>query len=562
MSVPPEMTRSRRTLGVAAALFPITVLLDAALLRFVGLVWIDQLVFAVVVLVWAAAGAAMLYRIRDILPDRLTFYALAATLGMLVHAALCFVLFHTAVVEATGLYDFRAAAQAAFAILLLPALLGARPGFKAARGPWLATPKATAAIFALASVVAIVTAFGFFNNKDGQGRGQLRAWVASGTPLLEQRTAPNWGDPQDRPSQLFGGDLARRGFPDAYPFGAVSHRGVETTLTGIAYLSGRFFRVRWAAFSKPLCLLWLFVGSHWMFLIARERGLKEVPAVLATAGMLLYAALNLFAFRAPVSSYNIAPASGTLYHNVHQLASVAIGLAGLYLLTRDLRQESGLFAFGCTFLGASLFYKPSFFAMVVPGLALAVLIGRRFRSRDVLRGASVLLAGAALWYGYPWLLDLPMRWSVPLEVAFLPWQRGNASASVAWPVTSESALAISVLVLGYAALVVPALHAGWRLARRLRSQSLPALATTVPPATAVLLVAAAGGILSGLFLIAGDGNYMWGSAVGLFCLLPLLVDEIGRIAKRPLRRLAWTIYGAHLLSGAWNLWVFGYWGTF
>jgi hypothetical protein len=359
-----------------------------------------------------------------------------------------------------------------------------------------------------------------------------------------------------------GGGLGRGDrFPHAYPFGAVSHRGVETTLSGVALLVARRFTEKgWARASKPLCLLWLFLATYWVFRIAKERSQRDGSALAAAAGVLLYAALNPFLLRAAVSSYGICPAAGTLYHNVHQQASLAIGLGGLYLALRSLRRPTGLLEIGCALIGASLFFKPSFYAMVVPALAVGVFLARGFRLRaDTLVGLGLLLACAGVWFAYPALFGIRGRWSIPVDLDFLPWHHFYVPKAIAWPTSGGVMLLLWVLVLGHASWVLPTLFAFRRWQRRPRGGGARGW---IEPGAAVLLVTACSGLLSGYLLRAGQGNYMWGSAVGIVCALPLVSGGIAAIEAWAARRIAWLLYLAHLASGAWNLWLFAYYDIF
>src|SRR5262245_45724649 len=138
---------------------------DVGILRWVGLSWGDQLTFVTVLLVWTLTGHLILSRWTLLLPDRFTAYAVSAALGMTLHAGLAFALFHTRLQRATGLPGSRAAALAAIAILLVPAALEVVRGWSAIDArPWFSSADSAARVLALASVVALLSAFGVANN--------------------------------------------------------------------------------------------------------------------------------------------------------------------------------------------------------------------------------------------------------------------------------------------------------------------------------------------------------------------------------------------------------------
>jgi hypothetical protein len=550
--------RAGTTSWAAVFVFSVTALLDLAMLRFVGWSSVDLVAFAIVVLVWVSAGLAALRWRSDRFPDRLSLFATAVIIGMVLHAGLCFVAFHLPFQELVDIPGNRQAARAAFMWLLLPALLAA-VGRPRAEPParWVAEPLPAALLFAFASCVALLTAFGYLNSREPEG-GHLKARVVSGAPVFGTRYPPNWGSDQDRESQLMGGGLGLgRRFPNAFPFDRVSHRGVETTLSGVALLGGRFSDKRWARVSKPLCLLWLFLASYWIFRIAKDRSQSDGSALLAGAGALLYAALNPYVLRAAISSYGVCPASGTLYHNVHQQASLAIGLGGLYLVLRDLRRPRGLLGIGCTLVGASLFFKPSFYAMVVPALGIGIWFARGFRiGWDAILGLGAILCCAGIWFAYPTLFAVEMRWTVPIDFGFLPWHQAAARPAMAWQASGPVALLASVVLLGHAAWMLPVASVARRLIEN--RDRMEGMRSWIAPSSLVLLIAAASGILSGYVLRASSGNFMWGSAVGIVCALPLVTGEIAAIRRGLVRGVAWLVFFAHLASGAWNLWLFGY----
>ena len=562
------MTRRRSSgailLGAAA------LALDATVLRWVGLSWGDQLTFLATLAAWSLAGHLILSRWDRLLPDRFTAYAASTALGMTLHAGLCFVLFHTGVWRLTGLPGPRAAAWAAFALLLVPALIEARRVGRTPDGRlWFSSAWSAAQLLALASILALLAAFGFANNDprvDVWSPIRVNTLVAARRSPFATSVVPEWGTRQDRHSQAMLGpsQVAELGFPRAFGWRGLPHHGVETLLVGLSVLRGPFSVERSVAFSKPLSLVWLFLVAYWSYLIARAVAeLSHGLAVIAAAGTLFYAALNVFAFWGSVTSYRLAPISGTLYHNLTQPASLAVGLGGLHFALIALRDRRALFALGCLLLGSSFFFKPSLFTLAAPALGLAAALqGRSAGRRDVLVGFGILGAAVVLWFAYPRLLHVDTG-NVPIKLAFLPWHRFHAPDRIAWPVGTRLSLALSVLVLSYAGFLLPmlGLASPWRTVRRRLRDAFR------HPDVVALTALFALGFLSGMFLVEDNyryahGNFMWGYAVGHFTFLPFVVLGISRIQGTFVRRAGWTLYGAHLVSGAWNLLVLAYEGKF
>ena len=544
--------------------------LDVAVLRGVGLFWGDQLSFLAILAAWSLAGHLFLSRWDRLLPDPFTAYAVSAALGMTLYAGLCFVLFHTSVWRLTGLRGPRAAAWAAFALLLVPALVEARRVWRATeRRPSLTSTYSVPVIFVLASVVALLSAFGVANNETGldpseDRRVSVRKLVEAGPSAFTTNVVPEWGSRQDRESHIMNGPwrVAELGFPAAFGQG-FQHYGVESLLAGLSLLRGPFSIERSVAFSKPLSLLWLFLVPYWALLIARLTArLSEGLALWAATGVLFYSALNAFALWAPVSSYRVAPISGTLYHNTTQQASLAVGLAGLYLALLGLRERRSVFPLGCLLLSGSLIFKPSLFTIAAPSLSVAVALhGRTAWRPNMLAGVGLMATAVVVWFGYPRLLQIDMLAS-PIEPAFFPWHSFHAPERIPWSVWSAPSLAVSVLGLSYAAFLLAPIGLGapWHgVGRRLR-------AALSQPDVVALVVLFALSVTSGLLLVEGNwrhsqGNFMWGYAAGHLTFLPFVVRGISRIANTFVRRLAWTVYVAHLVSGAWNLFLLAYAGV-
>jgi len=529
------------------------VIAHALVLRWVGLWWGAQAVGLGLLALWGLAGFRVLHARTAAFPDRFGVAATSVALGFAVHLGLAFVFFHRPLVKALGVADLRAAALLALGVLVVPAVGGARR----LRGDleprrWLVSPVGALVLFAGASLVALLAAYGYRDGLAGP-ENQVSALVAAGQSWRGRDVVPEWGSTQDRHQQLFEGGVALRGFPKGFPRGRFEHRGVETALTAVGYLVGPFQEESWMAVAKPLSLLWLFLAAYGLYAIARPQA-PEGAAVAAGLGALLYAALNPSLLTgAAASSYRVFPASGTLYHSVTQQASLGLGFIGIALCVRALQDGARLYAPGCALLLAALFCKPSFFLIAGPLVLLAALLHRRVLERaDAVAGAAWLLGGVAFWLLYPRVLGLPTL-GLPVEPGFFAWQR-NTDLHLPWDVARTGVLVVSVLTLSFAAFVLP-------LADLLRRRPRPSPSTLLLAAIALL------GVGCGLLLVeqgrkAGQGNVMWSAAAGLLLALPLLVRAIGAIESRAARIAAWSIYAAHLASGAWNLWWLGFRGLF
>lgn len=575
-SMASRMRRDRTQPGAILVLGLPVLALDVLALHVLGLRMLDLLAFLALMAVWTLAGSLFLHRQRHAFPDRFTFYALSAVLGMAIAMSAWFVGFQSSLLEGLGNPDPRSVALGVTALLLAPALAGAVLAARDRGGPpAMAQPGAITVLWVVGSCVACLSAFGVENNEFGKA-GTIRARIADGRPVMEQNFLPNWGRLADRAAHVvsYTRDIDAHGLPVETSFtggrGRIVHStlgtgsGVPVTLLGALYPSGPHSRSRAMAFSKILSLAWLFLVPLWIFCIARD--VLDAPVAascLAGVGALTYAGLNLHAFVAPVSSYWICVASGSLFHNVTQQASLAVGFAGLYLALLDMRHPRGLFALGCLLVSLSALYKPSLFSVAAPAIGLVSLLqGRVAWRRDVLLGWVALVLLPAFWLIYPRLTGTEPL-SAPVSVDFLGVLQVRTRGVLPWSTTTELKLLLTIALLAYAPLILPI--AGWA-ARVLRERSTPMPAgsrRSNRPEIAALLVVIALGLFGGYALVESGprrphANFLWGAAVAHLCMLPFVTRAIARIEPRWLRVSGWLVYAANLASGVWNLWVYAF----
>ena len=96
-------------------------------------------------------------------------------------------------------------------------------------------------------------------------------------------------------------------------------------------------------------------------------GLSRPLSWLAQLGFAVFAPLNWPPLRTDVSSYlGLVASSGTLYHNITQLYSLAMGLLGVLLVGTAVKRRETDWAFvvGCVSGAGSFFFKPSFYTIL------------------------------------------------------------------------------------------------------------------------------------------------------------------------------------------------------
>jgi hypothetical protein len=244
---------------------------------------------------------------------------------------------------------------------------------------------------------------------------------------------------------------------------------------------------------------------------------------------------------------------------------MAIGVVGVWLVLLDLARERRLYALGCVLVALSVLYRPPLYFVAVPALGLASLrLGRRFWRADVLLGWCAILAALAFWLLYPRAIEAQTL-EAPIGLGFMVIQWRYVSSSELLPAGWIAALGMSgtkavIVALAYAALALPGLALARELARGAEPRRRVLAAATRPEVLAVLLIFA-WGTLSGMCFFQRDEdylalNYAFGAAAAYVCFLPLLCALIARIEHPVLRACAWSVYAAHLASGALNLWIY------
>jgi len=357
------------------------------------------------------AGALCLRGKETLFPDRFTFALAAVAFGFVMHMALCFVLFHVRVESALGIRSRRAAAVVALCVLCgLGAIQLLTSRRRLAQLPRCNCPGSAAIVFALASIVAITAHFGFGNDltRANHSGPELNTTVAAFFHDYAEpeephswRSLPEWDSRIDSLfyAWLIPQAIEEHGLPGSFKpalsgddsrLGRFQHIGVSLQLLGLTEASAPFGARSMAAFSKPLTLAWMVLFAWWLFQIGHTiLGLSARAALMGVTGGLFFSAIDLTPlFRdGIIPSHVLSYVATPIYWNMNQLAQLAIGLGGVYLVLRALANASPSYALGCVLVASSLFYKPSLYFVAVPAIGLASLRAVRILPRaDVVLG--------------------------------------------------------------------------------------------------------------------------------------------------------------------------------
>lgn len=223
------------------------------------------------------------------------------------------------------------------------------------------------------------------------------------------------------------------------------------------------------------------------------------------------------------------PASGSLYHNLTQLGSVAVAATALVALDECVgsRRDRHL-ALACFLVVVSGLIKPTTFVVLAPALCV-VLVLARSRARRLLVAGCVLGAGV-LFYGLPALVEElppapPWAWTPGRALTLDFWSRQWVSLGLALP----AGLAWS-----------------WGAGHRLRSGSWDW--------TDVGFVALGGGVLFAGSLTEPSrtdaGNHLWSEMAAIILVAPCLVNCVARWANALAEPRWWPQRAGALLAVA------------
>lgn len=560
----PNSQMTTRTASRSRRLVLAISLADALLLRWVGVEWPDQALFLLTVGLWCLSGTILCKALPTLPRCRPLLLALSTAFGMCFHSGLCFLLFHRVVFTAMGT-TLAGAARVAYAVLALVALFGILPFIRTWKAYGRGNLGGGAALFAICSIVAAAAAFGY--GATDRGGAHAHRIVPD---------APYWGLQIDRLIHLeaLPTVIAREGLPNR----DLQHLGVQVSLLAMSLLTGSDdVAPRVVAFSKPACLLWYFLATYAHFAISRfVLRLSRRVALVAAAAVLLYGAINstwLPGSPSLRSSSIVYPAGCTTYHNVTQVAGMAVGFCGLLLVLLDQARPSRAFVAGCLLIASSFFFKPALISVVAPALLLFVLL----RHRTALTGGALIgllaVASAPVVYAaYSVVMQIEVR-TTPVAFDFFWPLRAQPDSPHFIPPMPALQLAhdstarriLAYFLSGYAAWVLPVLAC---LAMRFRSNpdggcragTSPASRLFAPPAMLLWTIFVLG-TLGGLCLVEDNefwacGNFLWGFAIAQFCVYPFLSAMLAEMRPTSLKVVAYAVFALHLLSGVGNLFLF------
>ena len=415
---------------------------------------------------------------------------------------------------------------------------------------------------AMACLISAATIYGYWNQRPErlEGLEEVESVAISsrgGRAERERGAASNWGREFDLVTHLHNFPLLmvenlHYGRPPV-PFAA--HRGTQVLVIGVLLPTQTFGGIGMADAAKVLSWLLLFCVLYMLAFMGRVVvGLPPPLVRLLPVIGVLFAPINTPPWALDFSSYRgMFPSAATLYFNITQLTSMSIALAGLVTLGLAVRSAGPAFPLGCALVGASLFFKPSFYSAAAPAIAVLWIAHPRRWNRSLLLGIAALSAPAVIWAFASAVA--PRRY--PIRVDLDPFVGVLAAGGWRFPgLDDNGALVAGIVTIASLAAVVPAAVDRIRPGHGtpLRTPAVPAPSGRTTQSLVVLVLAF--GFASGLLFVQlgqsiAAGNLKWATAAGIIVALPLIVGFIARTENTLLRRTSWgllcaqTLYGVH-----------------
>jgi len=411
----------------------------------------------------------------------------------------------------------------------------------------------------LAVGVAATSFYGFYRNPQAPDRHtHLEAAL---------RGEGNWGWNADKRWWLIehSRDLESRGLP----WESHLHEGVPVFYLTLARLTGG---------GGPAGIAQAYKASGGMLifalLILAAWAARRIFRGGRVAGMVAVVSLPLFS---PISYHYLAgehpwylaffniwgsssylgffPAGAGIHHNVTFFLGLLLGIGGGTCLLRSLQGKSTLLFPGAFLLAASLFFKPSFFAVAAPPFVLVFLLERKIPLRSKAAAGGIILLAAGSWFLYPRIFAVP---TLEAKAIWQPFAVIAAHAARRFPPgTGFQEVSLAVCLLSFAVLVPIALEGGFRAGGEIKRRGMKLWATEHLAEIAVVLVFVTGA--GSYALLAQEGgmfrhaNFSWGAGMGYAFLLPFLAVRLCRLRPAWLAAATWLLYLFHLWGGAYHL---------
>jgi hypothetical protein len=518
---------------------------------------------------WAtAAGAGLLRGVTAGIGDVGARFAIWFLSGMATITGVSYVLFHPTVARALGLDSPAAATALSLTLVGLAALivgLSRRPR-PATATSGVGTGSAAALVLALALSgatvygVANTTTEGLFYT-DG---GSILEALDPEHPLVGS-TLPEWGYPWDYYSHLV--EQPVRIYREGLPTEPVQHHGLQVWLLSSSLGFNGFDVADPVQAAKVLAVpVWFSLLALAGFVAHRVLGLGSLASVAAVASVALFGAIFYPFHEGSRSSYlGFISSSGAMYHNAPQLYSVAMGMAAAALVGLSAKQDRARgdrFVAAAAFVAASFWFKPALFVVFAPALLLAAVLAGKEQRRTAIATGAVLVLPVLWWVGYPRLIGVPTL-GLGLEVEPLGFQfLWAADRFPSWISSSPWRLGAAIVLLSFAAWVIPVLAWLRRAGASFRQRGWAALGTVRYSPLQVMVAAALvlGLGATGLLVEEGDrfshGNLTWPVAAAYVVAMPLLVRLAADLRSRVARLVVAVLLALHLAAGGVHLWLF------
>lgn len=525
----------------AVQLTLLVVLVNAVVLRCLGVLWWNQLALHAELTALTFAGTALLQPWRAHFADRVSLLAASFLVGLLTAALCLFAGLHLAHAWLTKV--------AACSFVLLGAL--AVRGIGGLRQlphttPWCRTPIVLPLAAAFALLLSGITCYGAMNVRTAELRPH--------DPVC----AIDWGCRWDKEAHLLQGPLAiaELGFPlpeQAVP-DASGAFGLESLLVGCAALQPVPIKVGTVHTAKLLTYACYFALGLLVFNFARSLFALSVPWSLGTAAaFVLFGPIHPEPWQFRYSALvGFLWSSGGMYHNLTQLFSLAVGALGLFLIA-SVGVTGSTFVFGAALVAGSFFLKPALYTVAGPAIVLLLGVQRKHLRASAWFGLLCLITPILFTLVYPRLSGSGL--GAPLDLACSPFSvlfHYNRSFP-GWLAEQSWLRAVAIVGCSHAAFL-------WVTGCALRQRLLRG-DWQFMPAHWLFVSMFVLGQLSSIMLVEDNQrrfheNFLWAGAAATQLALPLLFAAARNLTSSLQRRVSYALIALHLYGGMHHLALF------
>ena len=527
--------------------------LNSLFLTLLNINFLLQILILILFLIFSWIGLILLGNMRKKIPDTIMLLCISVIIGMMVFTIFNFVFLHFNNSIASRIFNF-----IFFFTIVLSAVFFKNKMFSKINIS-ISKPNILLILF-VSFILSATTNYGFLNKQNSH---KLKTHFN-----LTQINELDWGWNADKLYHINKSviSLNKTGFPEK----ELSHRGIQILLISISRLIIPFntdaIIITTTQIYKIICFILYFVLLYSFAFIGKYFfSLSKNYVSLIIISIPFFNAINYPLFTVTHSAYlGSFSAGASMFHNATQFFSITIGITGIILIIFAHKKMKRAFIYGCFIIACSFFFKPSFYALVVPVIFIFYTLSKNIKLPDKLFGFSLLLITPLFWNIYPKYFSIKTL-KTPVEIS--PFELLFNYASQRFPseiYNNKFIFASMILILSFA-IFIPILI-NFIITKSKSWKSLISLNKIksffdfyfIEIFFATIFIS---GTLIKLLLIENNsrrlhGNFEWFGSIGYILFIPVMIKLISKIKIVPILIFTFVILFLHLWGGALHLYLF------